>query len=51
MIDSNIKAIMMVHYFGQPQDIKKFQTLCNKHKILLIEDNAHGFGGTIMEMN
>lgn len=35
----------MVHYFGQPQDIKKFQTLCNKHKILLIEDNAHGFGG------
>ena len=35
----------MVHYFGQPQDIKKFQTLCNKHKILLIEDNAHSFGG------
>ena len=35
----------MIHYFGQAQQIEKFQKFCNKHKLLLIEDNAHGHGG------
>jgi dTDP-4-amino-4,6-dideoxygalactose transaminase len=39
------KAIIMVHYFGQPQDIVQFQQFCNTNNLLLIEDNAHGFGG------
>jgi len=45
LVDEHTKAIMMVHYFGQPQDIIAFQTFCDKHKLLLIEDNAHGHGG------
>lgn len=41
------RAIVMVHYFGQPQDIGRYQELCATHNLLLLEDNAHGFGGTI----
>ena len=36
-----ISAIMMVHFFGIPQDINKFIDFSKKNKILLIEDNAH----------
>jgi hypothetical protein len=46
LVDEQTRAIMMVHYFGQPQDIPAFQSFCNKYKLLLIEDNAHGHGGT-----
>ena len=42
---SNTKAILMIHYFGQPQNIDDFQNFCNNHNLLLIEDNAHGLGG------
>jgi len=45
-VGDQTRAIMMVHYFGQSQDISAFQSFCNKHKLLLIEDNAHGHGGT-----
>ena len=44
---SSVFGIIMIHYFGQPQDIKKFQNYCRSNDIYLIEDNAHGFGGTI----
>ena len=47
LIDNNTKAIMMVHYFGQPQNISTFKTICKKYKLLLIEDNAHGHGGKV----
>lgn len=39
------QALIMVHYFGQPQDIEKFQLFCKRHNLLLLEDNAHGYGG------
>lgn len=42
----NVFGIIMVHYFGQPQNIEKFQSFCKIKNIYLIEDNAHGFGGT-----
>ena len=45
IVDETTKAILMVHYFGQPQDIKRFQMFCKEHNLLLIEDNAHGHGG------
>jgi perosamine synthetase len=45
LVDKKTKAILMVHYFGQPQDIKRFQNFCKEHNLLLIEDNAHGHGG------
>jgi hypothetical protein len=38
------KAILMVHYFGFPQNVDAFQNFCQKYNLLLIEDNAHGFG-------
>ena len=38
-------ALLMVHYFGQPQDIFKYQTFCRENGVFLIEDNAHGYGG------
>jgi perosamine synthetase len=45
-VTGQTKGIVMVHYFGFFQDIQKFQKFCENNKILLIEDNAHGFGGT-----
>ena len=49
LVDNNTKAIMMVHFFGQPQDISAFQSFCDHHDLLLIEDNAHGYGGSLNE--
>ena len=31
----------MVHFFGYPQNIKKFKYFSRKQKIFLIEDNCH----------
>lgn len=45
-IDNSTRALLMVHYFGQPQPINTFIELANKYSLLLIEDNAHGHSGT-----
>ena len=42
----NVFGIIMVHYFGQPQNIKKFQDYSQAKGVYLIEDNAHGYGGS-----
>jgi len=42
---NNIKGILMIHFFGQPQDINLFIEYRNNNNIILIEDNAHGHGG------
>ena len=42
----SIDAFLLVHYFGQPQDIDRVKEFCNQHGLWLIEDNAHGHGGT-----
>lgn len=44
-VNSNTCAIIMVHYFGFPQDIEAFRDFADRHQIALIEDNAHSFGG------
>jgi dTDP-4-amino-4,6-dideoxygalactose transaminase len=44
-ITSKTKAILMVHYFGFPQPVEKFQDICKKYNLKLIEDCAHTFGG------
>jgi perosamine synthetase len=44
-ISASTKAVLMVHYFGQPQDIPRFQKFCRETGLFLIEDNAHGHGG------
>ncbi|MGK5094969.1 DegT/DnrJ/EryC1/StrS family aminotransferase [Deltaproteobacteria bacterium TL4] len=43
-ISSSTRALVLVHYFGQPQDIVAAQHFCDTHHLALIEDNAHGFG-------
>ena len=40
-------AFLLVHYFGQPQDIERAKGFCDQHGLWLIEDNAHGHGGTL----
>ncbi|MBH32300.1 MAG: hypothetical protein CMD90_01475 [Gammaproteobacteria bacterium] len=44
-ITSKTAAIVMVNFFGQPQEINKFINLAREKNIYLIEDNAHGYGG------
>ena len=39
-------AISWVNYAGVAPDIEALQSLSNEHNLLLIEDNAHGLGGT-----
>ncbi|MBI9099181.1 MAG: DegT/DnrJ/EryC1/StrS aminotransferase family protein [Spirochaetaceae bacterium] len=44
LVNTSTIALLIVHYFGNPQPVDKFLELCNTHSLLLIEDNAHGFG-------
>lgn len=46
LVNNKTCGLMVIHYFGQPQDLEKSQNFCRIHDIKLIEDNAHGFGGT-----
>ena len=43
--ERSCSALVMVHYFGQPQDVVQFRAFCDRHNLILIEDNAHGHGG------
>ncbi|MBF0483602.1 MAG: DegT/DnrJ/EryC1/StrS family aminotransferase [Candidatus Omnitrophica bacterium] len=44
LISNDVKGLMIVHYFGHAQDINFCEKFCKNHGILLIEDNAHGYG-------
>jgi perosamine synthetase len=46
LVKASVKGLLIVHYFGQPQLITACQEFCRHHSLLLIEDNAHGFGAT-----
>lgn len=39
-ITSRTKAVIPVHLYGQPADIKSIKEICDKHKLYLIEDCA-----------
>ena len=43
-ITSRTKAIMPVHYAGQPCDMNEIMELARKHNLLVIEDAAHAIG-------
>ena len=45
-ITSRTKAISWVNYAGVAPDIEGLQSLAKEFNLLLIEDNAHGLGGT-----
>jgi perosamine synthetase len=43
-ITPKTKAIMVVHYGGQPANIEALTKLCKKHNLVLFEDCAHAIG-------
>ena len=45
LITERTRAIVVVHYAGVACNMDAFLDLANKYKLVLIEDNAHGFGG------
>ena len=45
-ITKNTKAILVVHLYGNPCSMDKIMEICEKYKLLLIEDSAESFGST-----
>lgn len=41
------KAVVAVDLFGLPADFPAIKTICEKYGLLLLEDGAQGFGGSI----
>lgn len=46
LVTTKTKAIVLVHYGGVPANPEGFARLAAEHNLVLIEDNAHGLGGT-----
>lgn len=44
-LDGNVRAIIVTHYFGFPQDTLALRDLCDENGIFLIEDCAHALFG------
>ena len=43
-INDNTKFLLIVNFFGKNQNIKKLINLKKRNDLILIEDNAHGYG-------
>lgn len=43
-ITENTKAIVAVDFTGQAVELNKIKSICEKHKLILIEDGAHSLG-------
>ena len=41
------KVVISVDLFGQPANYDELKKICNRHKLLLLEDGAQGFGGSV----
>jgi len=46
-INKKTKAIMPVHIYGNPCDMKAIMSIAKKNKLLVIEDCAEAFGATV----
>lgn len=44
LITEKTKAIIPVHFTGQPVDLDEIQTIAKKHNLIVIEDAAHALG-------
>lgn len=44
---ASVKAVIAVDLFGQPAEYPLLQSFCKDHGLLLVEDGAQGFGGSI----
>ncbi len=47
LITPHTKAIMPVHIFGLPADMKVFREIAEEHDLILVEDAAQAHGGRI----
>jgi dTDP-4-amino-4,6-dideoxygalactose transaminase len=45
--DRRIKAVVVVHLYGQPADLLAIVEICRKHNVLLIEDCAQAHGASV----
>jgi dTDP-4-amino-4,6-dideoxygalactose transaminase len=41
------RVVVAVDLFGQPADYRRIRAICDEHGLLLLEDAAQGFGGSI----
>ncbi|MEE8103915.1 MAG: DegT/DnrJ/EryC1/StrS family aminotransferase [Planctomycetota bacterium] len=46
-VESGVRALLVVHYFGFPQDLVRLRAFCDERKLLLIEDCSHSFYGRV----
>lgn len=44
-IGRSTRAILATHFFGFPQDMEPLRSICDRAKLVLIEDCAHAFYG------
>ena len=44
-INSKVKSIVFINYFGLPLNLTNNIQFSKEHNLLMIEDNAHGFSG------
>jgi perosamine synthetase len=44
-LDRRVKAIVVTHYFGFPQQMAPIRAWCDQHRVALLEDCAHSFFG------
>jgi dTDP-4-amino-4,6-dideoxygalactose transaminase len=44
-ITADTGVVVMQHTFGIPADVAKIRSICERHKLFLIEDGAHALGG------
>ena len=47
LLDERVAALYLIHYLGFPQDELRWRQWCDAHGVLLIEDVAQGWLGTI----
>ncbi len=46
-ITKRTKVVIAVHMLGTPARLREIQTICQKHRLVLIEDTAWGCGGSL----
>lgn len=45
-LDPKVRALVITHYFGFPQDLQTFRAFCDRHGLFLMEDCAHSLFGS-----
>lgn len=45
-ISSKTRAVIAVHLFGLPSDLQTISAICEKHKLVFVEDCAQSFGAS-----